>query len=181
MPSPVGHTLASLLVRACGEPKGWPRRTPAPLDWWQTPLAAAIFGSLPDIDLAFSWLLVGNPAALHQYFTHNLAFALVAGLAVSFFVTPRDRLRAGLWAFALVSLHIVLDAGVGPVIGEPGTLGVRALWPLSEHRFGFPVAFIPTLEFGHPSQILSLHNASSLLHEMVLFGVPLGLTLWLRR
>jgi membrane-bound metal-dependent hydrolase YbcI (DUF457 family) len=179
MASPLGHSLASLLLRSAGEPKDWLWQK-AHEKWWRTPLAAIVLGSLPDLDLLVSWCISGSAVTYHQHFTHNVWLALVVGLCMAL-LARRDWWRAGMWGFSLVALHIIIDAGVGPVMGGPETLGVYALWPVSDVRVGLPFAFIPMLHFGTPDQILSWSNACALLHEAILFGLPLAFILWLRR
>ena len=179
MASPLGHSLASLFVRSAGEPKGWLWKKKHD-EWWQTPLAAIVIGNLPDLDLPVSWLLSGNPVRYHQHFTHNIWLALAVGLGVALF-SPRHRWQAGLWGLLLVALHLVIDAGVGPVLGGAETLGVPVFWPLSDARIGFPIAFITEMRFGTPDQILSWSNAGCLLYEAALFGLPLAIVSWLRK
>ena len=179
MPSPLGHSLASLLLRAPFEPKGWllGRTSSA---WWRSPFTAVALGNLPDLDLIGSWLVSGHMATYHHDFTHNIGLALAAGLMVALGASREDRLLAGFWGFALVALHSLLDAGVGPLLGG-ATLGVPALWPLTNQTYGLPWAFIQMLHFGPNAEILSWANASALLHETVLFGAPFALVLWLKK
>jgi membrane-bound metal-dependent hydrolase YbcI (DUF457 family) len=114
--TPVGHAIIGAAV---GYRLG--ARTPAAL------LAAAMGGCLPDIDLAISHLLHGDPWKLHRKATHTPGFAMSAGMLGGFagllgagsVEGERDRIADGMAGAAIVGSHLLLDQRVLPYVSTP--------------------------------------------------------------
>jgi hypothetical protein len=89
--------------------------------------AAALGGCLPDIDLAISHLLHGDPWKLHRKATHTPGFVVGAGMLAGFagFLGAgsvdgeRDRVADALTGAAIVGSHLLLDQRVLPYVSTP--------------------------------------------------------------
>jgi hypothetical protein len=120
------HGLASLaLVRAC-----WPR---APKEIW---LAAAVAGTIADVDLLSVWIGPGQYLAWRGTYTHailpSLLLTVLAAAAYRSMVTADFRKRFSSATFfslmlAAQSLHLAMDLC--------GTMHIALLWPFSARRF----------------------------------------------
>src|SRR5436309_3347437 len=76
-----------------------------------------LLANLPDFDFPISLGLFGN-ASLHHEFTHSLAAAVLAALAVSWVW----RIAPGFWRsaiiyFAAYGSHLLIDLCTGPTLG----------------------------------------------------------------
>jgi len=119
---------------------------------------------LPDLDLAFYFLLGRQEIFKHQLYSHNVFFALLSALIIfPLLKTKRER-----GALALVALsHLVLDVFV---IDDVAPIGFRPFWPLSNLLVSF--GFFPYVRRGTLEQVLSAGNFFALGLEMLLFVVP---------
>jgi membrane-bound metal-dependent hydrolase YbcI (DUF457 family) len=130
---------------------------------------------LPDVD----FLLVAFPFFndLHRRLTHNVFFALLAGLLVWIVTRPNSR-RAVLSVVIGCVLHIVCDSFVDT--NASNGLGVALLWPVSDVRLG-PLFSCPAsmnVSWHHPWQAL---RAVPVLMLLELPFVLLAGVVWLRR
>jgi membrane-bound metal-dependent hydrolase YbcI (DUF457 family) len=131
---------------------------------WRTLALFLFVGNLPDIDFALNLLLGHNRLSLHQYFTHNLLFILVATSLLSLFLPAgRDR-----WGLILLGLsHLVLDI---IVIDPARPIGIRPFFPFSSVLYNF--GFFPYLERWRLRTMISWRNGGVLLLEAAVFLFP---------
>jgi inner membrane protein len=165
MPSPLGHSLASLAI-------GWAvaRPAPAPQLWLQGAALVAL-GNAPDLDL-----LIGR----HSAETHSLGAAVIVASIAALVRWPIDHRRGVIWiaAFLVWISHPLLDS-----LGQDGTapFGVMAFWPMSSSYFTWDVrVFLPISRRYWVSGFLS-HNLLAMLREAALIGPVTGLAWWLGR
>ena len=127
MPTILSHALA-----ATAAARWWRGKPPA--YFWAWTAACAI---LPDIDvIAFSFGIPYEAMLGHRGFTHSFAFAVIAGVAVSWHLSHcshlSHRLALFLWFSAVTASHGLLDAMTN------GGRGVAFFAPFSPERYFFP-------------------------------------------
>ena len=162
MPSPIGHTLAGLVVHVATAPDVRDRR------WAMVMVACA---NAADVDFAFRLIDGRNH---HQQWTHSVGCAALAGL-VTAAVTRRPRLA--LAAALAWSTHVLLD-WLGRDTAPP--IGLQALWPFSHEYWKSPLLIF--LDVGRqPTWSTVVHNAQAAALETVILLPVLALALALRR
>jgi inner membrane protein len=186
MPSPVGHSLAAVVVlgidslsgRRARRPKGR-RAERRALVGRLLFIALAIFAAnAPDLDFA-PGLIAGDADRFHHGPTHSLAAALVFGLAVFLVarvVSPRSALRVGGILFLAYVSHLLLDM---MSIDTRPPRGVPFFWPLTSEHFAFPIELFRDIKRDGAagnffSSLLVKYNAYSVLREFVVMGTLLA-------
>ncbi|MGE4157825.1 MAG: metal-dependent hydrolase [Planctomycetota bacterium] len=157
MPTPLGHSLAGLILAKALSPRG--EKIPWPL------MAGAVLVSLaPDGD--------NLPVKLygidtwHREWTHALAVAPAAGLACALLALPFNRSPVGR-AFVLGLLAWVAHIGLDCL---SSLTGPKLLLPWSDERFLSPLHLLPVVE---PHIGSLFFNAVGVLCETLIFGLPL--------
>ena len=127
-------------------------------------LAAA---NLPDVDFLLRLAFGRTRIPLHQYYTHNLVFVVLAvGLMSLLLPAGRDR-----WGLLIVGLsHLVLDVIVIDLV-KP--VGIRAFYPFSDALFNF--GFFPYLKRGSLKAMTTFRNVRVLALETAVFVLPVVL------
>lgn len=152
--SPVAHAGIGLL--------GWQifdRKKTLP-----TLLAFVTAANFADVDFLFYKLIGPQPLFIHQYYTHNLAFALLIGLLLALLL-PRGASR---WGVILTSLsHLALDI---IVVDTMKPIGMRLLFPFSDAYYN--LGFFPFLRRGSWKVMTSPHNLQVLGLELLCFVLP---------
>lgn len=106
MATPVGHTLAGLVIaRRLGV------RSPAGL------VAAALAANVPDLDFIPGIVLHRNPYRFHRKTTHTPGFTMITGMLAGFAGIvragsaegERDLIADALTGAAIMTSHVVLD------------------------------------------------------------------------
>ena len=156
----------------------------APLPPLAPSLAAAILACLPDLDY-LPGLLRGNWNLYHQGPTHSLLFLLLATAAALLLLQllpagwrsraslPSPTPRVAALVFALIASHLAIDwmtQDFRPPIGCPW------LWPLSDHPFHAPFAFIPAWKKLRVIDLFSTANLYPIAVETLLGAATLALT-----
>jgi inner membrane protein len=177
MPSPVGHSLAGLIIyQIAPEIQGLARRQV---------IALYLFAAnAPDLDFV-PGLIAGAPNRFHHGISHSMGLALLfAGLA-TLVLRRFDRQR--LWRhflvfFSLYLSHLILDY-LSADYGAP--YGVPLFWPASNTYYMSPLVLFSdihrsttTTQF-FPS-LLSAHNLWSVSRECLVL-VPILLLVLARR
>jgi membrane-bound metal-dependent hydrolase YbcI (DUF457 family) len=143
----VGHgLLAFALVAFAGERLGWERRTVLAVA-----VLAALFGTLPDIDVVYApvGLLLGADLTrpvesfwtagneVHRGITHSLVVGVLTAVGVSLLVRDETPVRtAGLAVLAgVVALATLVSGGLGGVVTLVFALGAVGLAALAR-RYG---------------------------------------------
>ena len=180
MPSPIGHSLAGLVVYRSRCHKGCGSVPPA-----VAAVVAMAAANLPDVDF-LPGLLAGDVNRFHHAFTHSLGFlALVVG--ATYLIARRFRVATSFWValvgYTLAS-HLLLDY---LTVDTRPPFGIPLLWPLSNRAFLFPHPFFLDIQRSasplhfFPS-LFSHHNLLAASRELLLLGAPLFLVeLWCRR
>ena len=181
MCSPVGHSIAALAV-GCGATQS--RLT------WQFVLFCLVSGNAPDLDMLIGWA-AGDINGYHHLGSHSLFAAMLYGMLVYAVISllTRDtgiRMRYATSGFLIWVSHVVLDM-LSEDHSEP--VGMQLLWPFSQEFFAFP--FSPFPAFHHDTiggdmagmiiGLLSMDNAVTVFHEVMILGPLLLLVLWARR
>lgn len=106
MAAPFGHAFVAMAIA-----RRFGVRSPSGL------AAAALAGSLPDIDIPLGWLIHRDGWKMHRTWTHTAAFALTTGALAGFagvvrsesIEGERDLIADTLTGMAIVGSHLVLD------------------------------------------------------------------------
>lgn len=168
MPSPLGHSLASLAF--CSY------RTEARSV--KMLVCAQIAGNAPDIDILFSLLLAGDLTTFHHLYTHNAFFPAL--LAIPLAMYCGRSLRAWIFFTAMGWVHCLFDALIGwPILSGP-TDGIPFFWPISDSLIPGYIALFPPLHFGVEDSIWDWRNLLAIGCEFIIFGL-LCIVLWIRR
>jgi inner membrane protein len=129
MPTPMGHTLAGIIVYSL-------HKKPFLGDRFLPLILAAGMANAPDLD----WLpgiLSGQPALYHQGISHSLGFALLVSAGIALLFSLRDRPFLPVFSLCLAAYlsHLGLDLftydGRAPY-------GIPLLWPISDATFLSP-------------------------------------------
>lgn len=152
--SPVAHAGIGLL--------GWQvfdkKKTLATL------VAYITAANFADIDFLFYRLVGPKPIFIHQYFTHNLVFALAIGVLLALLLPG----GASRWGIILTSFsHLALDI---IVIDTLKPIGMRLLFPFSDTYYN--LGFFPYLQRGSWKVMTSLYNLQVLGLEAAFFVLP---------
>jgi membrane-bound metal-dependent hydrolase YbcI (DUF457 family) len=117
-----------------------------------------------DIDFLLHAVFKGHALFLHQYYTHNLVFVLIAALGLMFLLADA-RSRFGLVLAGIY--HLAADV---IVIDTLKPVGIRLLYPLSETFFNLP--WFPYLQRGTWKVMTSSRNLAILGLELAIFVLP---------
>jgi len=116
-----------------------------------------LLANLPDID----FLLFSR----HQYYTHNIFFALIGALLFfPIFKTSKERIILLGISFS----HLFLDL---LVIDRVSPIGIPLFYPLSQNFFN--IGIFPNFQRGSMVEMLSLHNVFTLALENLVFLIPI--------
>ncbi len=186
MPSPVGHSLAGLVVGHLTQL--WPgRREAASGPGRRSKLGGLLFlvmlvfaANAPDLDF-LPGLLIGDPDRFHHGPAHSLGAAILFGVVsglVARLCRARHPLQVGVVMMLAFSSHLFLD--MFSLDRRPPN-GVPLLWPLTGHYYvvAYPLFLDVQRSPDQPSFFLSLfvvHNLRAMLWEMVVMGLALALT-----
>ena len=172
MPSPVGHTLASLAISRLWSPS----RSPVPPDWPST-VAIVVAANLPDIDTLFYFLgdRSSTPGWLaHRGPLHSLGAAAILATLMFVLLRPNGDRFAGRWAATLgmvYASHILLDF----FNADPGLpRGVPIFWPISDAYHISPVTIFLNIEWRDTATWITWHHLAAVMIE-VLVLLPLVL------
>jgi hypothetical protein len=170
MPSPIGHSIAGLVVHvSTARPDGLRDLRRAAL--------LVVCANAADLDLAFRLFDGRNH---HQAETHGIGAAVLCGLVLAAGAHRRgqaDALRLGIAAGLAWLTHIGLDL-LGNDTHPP--IGLMALWPFDDRYWKSP--FILFYDVGRsPTWEVVRNNAIAGSWEMLLLLPVLALALLMRR
>ncbi|MEW6363360.1 MAG: metal-dependent hydrolase [Acidobacteriota bacterium] len=173
MATPLGHSLAGLIIYAGLRRSGW-----------QTPsLAVAIVAAnLPDFDF-LPGMLVGMPSKYHHGVTHSLGASLIAAavLATAWWLARRNIsvIRYALFFGLCVFSHVFLDYFT---LDYGADAGIPVLWPFDNAHYISPVIVFGDVWREPPYDMsLILHDLRNMLIEVLVFLPPLAILLLWRR
>ncbi len=185
MPSPVGHSLAGLVIAGFGA--GDSRRPRQEGGQWRALLtslglmAALVFAAnAPDLDF-LPGILRGDPDRFHHGPAHSLGAAVVFALAAAFgarIARARRPLQFGLLMGLAFSSHLLLDMFS---LDKRPPSGVPLLWPLTAHYYsiGYPLFLDIQRQPAEPNfvkSVLLAHNAHAMFWEFVIMGLVLAVS-----
>jgi membrane-bound metal-dependent hydrolase YbcI (DUF457 family) len=179
MPSPVGHSLMGVALYSATAPRG---RLLKAGGW----LALCVGASLvPDLDFVIPAMFGRIDVTLwaHRSFTHTVFFAVGVALlwfAVARLIRPRSkaaRLGVALVILACLLAHIALDV-LNEDTREP--LGVAVLWPVSQKTLYYNIGLLPRIEKYTYADLVSWHNVTVALTELLIFGLLIAAVLAVR-
>lgn len=126
--------------------------------------------NMADLDFLLYLFFRTRRFYIHQYYTHNIFFALIIGGLLSLLLkTPRDRL--GLISVSL--FHLVQDI----IVFDPvRPVGIRLFYPLSSKLMN--IGFFPHLHRGGLRNIFLAANMQVYLLEAAVFVLPVLILFW---
>jgi membrane-bound metal-dependent hydrolase YbcI (DUF457 family) len=165
MPSPLGHSLAGLMVADAARRIG----IPTPL-----PGLIVVAASAADFDF-FPGLLVGDADRFHHLASHSLFAAALVGLGAGLMLhwwRGRHALAFGALVACSYATHLWLDM----ISADSRSLtGVPLFWPLSSTNINGPTDVF--MDIAHASSssgfwtsLVSWHNARALVRELLVMG-----------
>lgn len=173
MPSPIGHALggliAALIVRptphapGAESPGPWPSR-----ETWRLYGAIGLVACLPDVD--FLW-------ARHNYETHSVGAAVIAGLAVLAWTKGKGG-RLALAVTLAWSTHVLFD-WLGS--DDMAPLGVMALWPLTSEFYYADAWLFDAISRHYWRDDFVSQNVIAILKEIAMLAPPALALMWWRR
>ena len=161
MPSPIGHSLAGILLLILRRKLGHWREF---LQYWREGVFFIFLAVLPDIDLfdpASKTFSLYSPH--HHEATHTFAFAFLIALVVVFIRFAKQKRWSwglGIWVFLTVSSHVLLDLFFSNTTELPG---IPVFWPFLKKRIILP---IHCYYYWERENILSFPNAINTLGEI---------------
>ncbi len=170
MPTPIGHSLAGLLL---SKTKIFvPSRST-----YKSLAVAMVLANLADADFV-PGLLSGNPNRFHHGLTHSVGASLIVGFLFAgyFYFRQRRFLVPFFFAASAYSSHILLDFFA---VDTSMPRGIPALWPFSSEYFISPIAVFSDVRrsasMGTFFQSLFVaHNGWTVLREIIIL-VPMVL------
>ncbi|MBN1919267.1 MAG: metal-dependent hydrolase [Verrucomicrobia bacterium] len=179
MPSPVGHGLMGVAIYSATVPR---RR----LFWSWGFLALCVGASLvQDLDFIIPAMFGRIDVTLwaHRSLTHTVFFAF--GMALLWFGVARvirPRSKAASLAVATVVLLCLL-AHIGLDILNEDTrppYGVEVFWPVWNRAFYLNIGLLPSVHKYTYADLVSWHNVTVALTELLVFGALVAVVLALR-
>lgn len=139
---------------------------------------AGIASIIPDFDvIAFRFGIPYGDQFGHRGFTHSAAFALFLGFLASFFHTYFNANKVITFALIFIGAcsHGILDALTD------GGQGVAFFWPLTDHRYFFPIRPIEVSPIG-VRNFLTPRGLEVLISEVWLIWLPaMAVIFWKKR
>jgi hypothetical protein len=172
MASPVGHTLAGVVVFYLSGGRRLKRQGHTS---WQELAPFLLLPNLPDADFLMSYLLYDNARLLHGGMTHTLAFVAVCSLLIMPSRLFGSFLTTFLLTFVLIGSHLFIDMSSGdPISGEIG-VGVMLFYPFSMERIHSPLVLFFGIRHRTVHDLLSIYNLFAVLWDSLLFLVIITL------
>jgi len=165
---PVAHgLLAATCVAAM---RGSDRKHSGSTQLW----FAAALGISPDFDYAINYLKVFGQG-WHHGFTHSLLFSCCAGIAIGLCLRPFRWKPALIYSWAILS-HPLLDYCFTE------SRGIELLWPFTSKRCRLQIPNPIDYDWSNASLSAAASDMLKIsLYEMMIFGPPFILVLWLMR
>ena len=180
MPLPIAHSMMGYAISEVAEAANV-RLTNKK---WLNVSIFVTLANLPDSDFLPGFLL-GEPNRYHQWFTHSLGFAVLAGLAGAWFYWRRNQLkqnaeRVGLYGMFIglaVLSHVMLDLLTWDTTPPKGMM---LFWPFERNHYDVRWDFflssrrdnVSTTFF---SSLLSWYNFKIVLREFFIMTPLVGL------
>ncbi|MCP2617823.1 metal-dependent hydrolase [Candidatus Aminicenantes bacterium AC-335-A11] len=160
MPSPLGHSLASLSIGLVAENEYYNIKYI---------FFILLLGLLPDMDL-LPTLFMGleKGGKFHQIYTHNFLFALIVSLLV--YLIYKNK-KYAILSFIIICTHFLIDSLVTDY-REP--IGVPMFYPFWNKTFY--LGLFPGISKGNLSELFSISNLKAIGIELIIF-LPIFLLL----
>ena len=138
----------------------------------KTFLLFVFVANMADIDFLLYLVFRMRRSYIHQYYTHNIFFVVIAASLLSLLLRTR-RERLGLILTGL--FHLVQDI----IVFDPvRPVGIRLFYPLSSKLIN--LGFFPHLSRGGLRAMASIKNMEVLLLEVLIFVAPVLIIFWKR-
>lgn len=178
MASTVGHALCGIDILLIG-------RLLRP-QWFNKLTVGSVFlivflANAPDLDLLVGPLMGKHHHFLHGQMTHSIFFAVMCGLlfwgAAKLLAIESNRAKAmGVFVFAGLFSHVIVDWFTGPNPGFNPSFGIVILWPFSLERIHSPITLFLGPHHASLIELFSVHNLWVMTREVLIFGgTALGL------
>ncbi len=180
MPLPIAHSMMGYAISEIAE-AGNVRLTNKK---WLNISIFVTLANFPDSDFLPGFLL-GEPNRYHQWFTHSLGFAFLAGVAGTAFYWQQKQLteqpaRLGLYGIFIglaVLSHIVLDLLTWD---SSPPKGVMLLWPFEQKHYDLRWDFFLACKRDNNSatffsSLFSVYNLKIVLREFLIMAPIVGL------
>ncbi|MEA3232887.1 MAG: metal-dependent hydrolase [Thermodesulfobacteriota bacterium] len=175
MSSPIGHSLAGLIISS------WREKSFKPGNF--KILALYVFiANAPDLDF-IPGMIMGKPNLYHHGISHSIGAAVFFSLILAILInriSEKRFWREFVFMFSLYGSHLFLD--LISYDGRP-PFGIPVFWPFTERYFMIPI--LPPVKHSHLdnasipqflADVLSVHNLYVISLEMML-TVPFALIL----
>lgn len=153
MPSPIGHTMAGLIIGLC--------KAVCPTSVVKELLFCIVLSNLPDLDF-IPGILVGDLNRFHHRFSHSILFVLIISLFIGF-IWRKDR---GLLAFILLTNHLLLDYFTKDTSFP---YGMTLFWPFSDRYYISLSAIFPA--YKKRAMVMDIINPANLLGYLIEVGI----------
>lgn len=172
MASPIGHTLAGILIYCWRDSRRPSATTPGLSQRCMAMAGYALLANLPDFDFVVGWLTTGHPNAYHHGASHGLFFMAAAAALVA--LTWRE--PGGFWnswkVYSIViGSHALIDLFTGTELGLHASRGVPLLAPLMRLTFTSPVTLFIGPDHAELRDLFAPHNWLCSAFDLIPFGL----------
>lgn len=172
MASPIGHTLAGILIYCWRDSRRPSATTPGFSRRCMAMAGYALLANLPDLDFVVGWMITGHPNTYHHGTSHGLLFMAAAAALVA--LTWRK--PGGFWSSwkvysIVIGSHALIDLFTGTELGLHASRGVPLLAPLMSVPFTSPVTLFIGPDHGELQDLFGPHNWLCSVSDLVPFGL----------
>jgi hypothetical protein len=131
----------------------------------------AVLGCLPDIDLVFSYLLMGSHLVLHSGPTHSFFFAFIIAVILCLLAphASGQQLKIGAMIGFAVASHVIIDWFSGRQIGFFYSHKLAPFWPFFKESLSLPITLFKGVTHGGFDVTFSWLNIKLVIYELLLF------------
>ncbi len=151
--TPVGHTIAGI----------WSGGLIKKSYTLKCLIVYTLIASLPDFDIIIGLILYGKKGlGIHQYYTHNFLFILLAALLIYIF-TKDNRLT--FFTIVVLIIHLFFDL---IVVDERAPIGINPFYPFYNKFYNIPLLL--GVKKGSLKELFSMNNFKAVLLETIILS-----------